>query len=292
VIQYRIGFLSQEGGMDATDRGRDEKNGTEVVKTTGPQTGDIIGQVMKLIDKAISSADEKAAGDRVAAWRTAHPGALVEVLVEALIKAKAQQTAAVGAATASTDVVPGLGTLAALALGTAADIGVTFRLQSELVLEIAAAYGHPLAENEKRDAVLVVTGISVGANRLLSKAGRDLAERAAERFAGRSVLKAVPFLGIAASAGANALTTYVIGRRAAAYFERGPEAMGDWADNLRALTGVDERRIGGWLAETVETTGVAGTARAVGQALGATGGAATGAVAATARHLRRALRRS
>jgi uncharacterized protein (DUF697 family) len=270
---------------------REESNGAQAEKKMAAQTGDVFGQVLKLIDKAISSADEKAAAERVAAWRSDHPDASVEALAEALIKAKARQTAAVGAATSSTDVIPGLGTLAALALGAAADIGVTFRLQSELVLEIAAAYGHPLNETEKRDAVLVVTGLSVGANRLLSKAGRELGELAAERFAGRSVLKAVPFLGIAASAGANALTTYVIGRRAVAYFERGPEAMGDWADNLRALTGVDERRVAGWLADTAETTGVAGTARALGQTLGEASGVATGAVAKAAGQLRRTFRR-
>jgi uncharacterized protein (DUF697 family) len=258
-----------------------------MVNKTGAQSSDVLGQLLKGLDKAISSADEKAAAERVAAWRNAHPDAPVDRLVEALIKAKAQQTAAVGAATSSTDIIPGLGTLAALALGTAADIGVTFRLQAELVLEIAAAYGHALNETEKRDAVLVVTGISVGTNRLLSLAGRDVAEAAAERFAGRSVLKVVPFLGIAASAAANALTTYVIGRRAAAYFERGPAAMGNWADNLRAITGVDERRIGGWMAEAAETTRVAGTARALGQTLGA----ATGAVAQTSRQLWRAARR-
>jgi uncharacterized protein (DUF697 family) len=263
------------------------------------KAGAVLGQLLKGVDKAISSADEKAAAERVADWRSGHPDASVEALVEALIKAKAQQTAAVGAVTSSTDVIPGLGTLAALALGTAADIGVTFRLQAELVLEIAAAYGHPLSEAEKRDAVLVVTGISAAANQLLSRASRDVAERAAERFAGRSVLKVVPFLGIAASAAANALTTYVIGRRAAAYFERGPEAMGAWADNLRAITGVDERRIGGWLTEAGETTRVTGTARALGQTLGVATGAAgqsikttAGALAERTRQLRRALRRS
>ncbi len=249
--------------------------------------GDLLAQLLKGVDRAISSADENAAAQRVADWRDAHAGASVEMLVDALIKAKAQRTAAVGAATSSADVIPGLGTIAALVLGTAADIGMTFRLQVELVLEIAAAYGHPLSGTEKRDVVWVVTGISAGANQLLSKAGRDLAERATERFTGRAVLRAVPFVGVAASASANAVTTYVIGRRAAAYFERGPEAMGDWADNLRALTGLDERRIGAWL---VEAAGTMRTNRAT-RVLGHTVDAAAVSVAGAARQLRRAVGR-
>jgi hypothetical protein len=125
-------------------------------------------------------------------------------------------------------------------------------MQAELVLEIAAAHGHQLSPTEKRNAVLIVTGISSGGNKLLEKAGEQIAKKATERLVEKSIAKAIPVLGVAASAGSNILSTYVIGRRANAYFSLGPKAVGDWGESLQALTGVDERVIIGWLAETTE----------------------------------------
>ncbi|MBK8798051.1 MAG: hypothetical protein IPM07_17720 [Anaerolineales bacterium] len=105
--------------------------------------------------------------------------------------------------------------------------------------------------HQKRNALLVVTGLNMGAERLINQASRKLAERTAERFAGRALIKAIPFVGIAISAGANILMTYIIGRRADAYFRVGPEAVGDWGDSIRAVTGVDERKLVGWLGNVM-----------------------------------------
>jgi hypothetical protein len=54
----------------------------------------------------------------------------------------------------------------------------------------------------------------------------------------------LPFFGVAASAAINALTTYLVGKHADAYFRLGPNAMGDWVEIWRALTGIDERAVG------------------------------------------------
>ncbi len=211
-------------------------------------TGDILG----LIEQAINNVDEEAAAGRVAALRKAHPEASAGELVELLVKQKSMQTGAVGAITSGAAIIPGLGTLVSLTFGVAADIGVTFKLQAELVLEIASVYGRKLTPAEKRNAVLLVTGLSAGANQALRKAGEQIAEKAGERLAQKSIAKAIPILGVAASAGTNILFTYVIGQRARAYFSLGPEAVGDWGESLRALTGVDERIVAGWLTETTE----------------------------------------
>ncbi len=178
-----------------------------------------------------------------------------DALVEHLIKQKALQTGMVGAVTSATALIPGFGTLAAFTIGVATDVGVTLRLQSELVLEIAAARGHKLSPHESRNALMLVTGVNVGAERLVNQAGRKLAEKAGQRFAGRAVVKAIPFVGIAVAAGANIMTTYVVGRRADAYFRLGPEAVGDWQESFRALTGVDERKLVGWLGEVMAAFG-------------------------------------
>lgn len=215
------------------------------------QTGLVDGLVNQIVG-AIDSVDEKAAAERVNELRKAQPDATPDDLVEVLIKQKCMQTGAVGAVTSGASVIPGVGTAAALTFGVAADIGMTFKLQAELVLEIAAVYGRELDPTEKRNTVLVVTGVSAGAEQLLKSAGTRIAEEATERLAQKSVAKAIPVLGVAASAGANILSTYVIGRRAQAYFSLGPEAMGDWGESLRAITGVDERKFGAWLVETTD----------------------------------------
>jgi hypothetical protein len=80
-------------------------------------------------------------------------------------------------------------------------------------------------------------------------------EKAAERAVAKTALKALPIVGVIASAGTNVLSSYIIGQRADAYFRLGPEAVGTWSDSLRAITGVDERRITRWVAESGKAAG-------------------------------------
>ena len=60
---------------------------------------------------------------------------------------------------------------------------------------------------------------------------------------------------ITASAGANVLATYVVGKRADAYFSLGPGAMQDPSEIVRAVSGVDERNLINWTAEGARSTG-------------------------------------
>lgn len=223
-----------------------------------------------LVDRTLRSAndaDAAAAAQRVAEIRTQRR-LQDNALIEHLIKQKANQAGMVGAVTSAAALIPGFGSVAAFTVGVATDVGVTLRLQSELVLEIAAARERTLTLAEARNALLVVTGLNMGAERLVNQASRKLAEKAAERFAGRALVKAIPFVGIAISAGANILMTYMIGRRADAYFRLGPDAVGDWSDSLRAVTGIDERKLAGWLGDVMQEFGraFAGGARRLGRA--------------------------
>ncbi|MFZ1768370.1 MAG: hypothetical protein WAU00_04180 [Caldilinea sp.] len=221
--------------------------------TEHPPSHEDANMLESIVDRTlrtVNDADAYAAAQRVAeisTQRRLHDDALVEHL----IRQKAQQTGGVGAATSAAALIPGFGSVAAFTVGVVTDVGVTLRLQSELVLEIAAARGRTLTPSEARNALLVVTGLNMGAERLINQASRKLAERTAERFAGRALIKAIPFVGIAISAGANILMTYIIGRRADAYFRVGPEAVGDWGDSIRAVTGVDERKLVGWLGNVM-----------------------------------------
>jgi hypothetical protein len=213
--------------------------------------------IMNTLFGVINDVDIQAATERVNALKKKYPQATPQELAQKLIRDKCQRTGTVGAVTSGAGLIPGIGTAAALTLGVAADIGATFRLQAELVLEIAALYNYPLTNAEKQQLVLLITGLSAGTSALARKAGQMLAVELTEKLAEKAVLKALPVVGVIASAGTNALSTYVIGQRADAYFRLGPEAVPTWADSLRAISGVDERRIGDWLAESGKATGVA-----------------------------------
>jgi hypothetical protein len=240
------------------------------------------GQANKIVNtifNVIGDVDVASATARVEALVKKYPHLSRDELSQMLIRDKCQRTGTIGAVTASAGIVPGIGTAAAITLGTAADIGMTFKLQAELVLEIAALYEYPLTEDEKQRLVMVITGISAGTTTLARKAGQNLSvrigEKFAERAAGRTILKAIPWIGIAASAGTNVLSTYIIGQRADTYFRLGPEAVGTWADTLRTVSGVDERKIASWVADSGKATGaaIASGAGMVGQAGKAAGGA-------------------
>ncbi len=213
--------------------------------------------LMETIFGVVSNVDIEAATTRVQALRQQNPDLPKPELVQRLIRDKCQRTGTVGAVTSGAGLIPGLGTAAALTLGVAADIGATFKLQAELVLEVAAAYDYPLNEAEKQRIVMLITGLSVGTSALARRAGQAASLKIGERFAEKALLKALPVVGVIASAGTNVLSTYIIGQRADAYFRLGPEAVGSWTDSLRAVSGVDEREIGKWLADSGRATGVA-----------------------------------
>jgi uncharacterized protein (DUF697 family) len=207
----------------------------------------IVDQIFGAIDKT----DAKAAAQRVADLRQRFAEESADQLAERVIRQRSLQAAAIGAVTSGATVIPGLGTVATLVFGVAADLQLTYKIQSELVLELAALYGRPISLEDKRYVVALVTGMSAGVNQLVRKAGTELAEQATERLAAKAVAKSLPVIGIAASAGINLAATYLIARRAQAYFRQNGTLV-DWDDQVRALTGMDERKLVGWLAEGAE----------------------------------------
>lgn len=219
--------------------GKDEKTG-------------MLRSIMEGVVGTIDVSDEAEAAKHVATLRAQYPQATPDELVERLIKQKCLKTGAIGAVTSGTAIIPGLGTFVSLTFGVAADVSMTFRLQTQLVLEIINVYQHELSLVDKRNIAMLISGIAIGGNRLISKAGIQIAEKTTIDLEEKLVAKALPVIGVAASAGINIVSTYLIGRRAQAYFQRGPDALGDWGENARALTGLDERKISAWLAESTE----------------------------------------
>jgi myo-inositol-1(or 4)-monophosphatase len=214
----------------------------------------LIAQLVDQIIRAVNEANEQAALERVAKLRAAQPEASAEMLAQQLIRQKCLQAGAVGAVTSGLALIPGGGTMVTFTFGVTADLGLTLKMQAELVLEIAAVYQHRLSRQEKRQATILITGLGVAANQLLDKAGTVIAQHATRRLAEKSAEKALPGLGVAASAGRNILTTYLVGRRAQAYFSLGPEAVGNWSEDIKGMSGVDARKVIDWLVEATESS--------------------------------------
>lgn len=220
--------------------------------------------VMDRIAQAIDDTDEAGAKLRVAQLREEFPEATVEALAHKLTMKKCRETAVVGATTSSATLIPGLGTIAGLTLGIAADLGITFIMQSELVLEMAALYDHQLTPEEKRRTVLLVTGLSGGTTTLAHRAGRGVSKRVTARVGSKYVTRAIPIVGMAASASTNAVMTYVIGNRSQKYFSLGPDAMEDWQASTAAITGlnrdliVNGAKMGGGIVKRAGGTAVSG----------------------------------
>lgn len=239
---------------------------TTVNQTTGqpvpnqePEQHRLVNAIVDQIFGAIDKTDEKAAVQRVANLRQRHQDATPDELAERLIRQRCIQAGAVGAVTSGASIIPGLGTVTTLVFGVAADLQMTYKIQSELVLELAAVYGHTVGIEDKRYIVALVTGMSAGANQLVRRAGTELAQQATQRLARRAVTKSIPIVGVAASGGINMVATYLIGRRAQAYFRHDRASLVEWDDQVRALTGVDERKLLAWLTEaTIQAWEVAG----------------------------------
>ncbi len=156
---------------------------------------------------------------RVHALRESLPGAEAAELSDRIIRRTCQQTAAIGAATSSASLIPVVGTVANLLVGVTSDLTATFKLQGEMVLEIAEAHGFPLETLDQRRLIFIVTGVSTGSNVLLRQTGKALTRKVCERYARAWLSRALPFVGVATSSATNALSSYLIGRRAEAYFK-------------------------------------------------------------------------
>jgi len=236
-----------------------------------PKQEDAIAKFVQETLHTMTQANEVEARTRVQTLRATRQQATNDELAETLIRRKCMQAGAIGAVTASPTLLPGLGTIVALTFGTAVDLGMMYKLQGELVLELIELYAPTLSLENKRNALMVVTGISIGTSRLLGEQGQELAAKASRRlsrrFGGIATVEvaeeaatslfarsASVILGVATMAGINMVTTYTIGRRAQAYLQQGPDAMEDWTASLRTISGVDERTLIPWLTEATHSS--------------------------------------
>ncbi len=193
------------------------------------QSAGPLDQLADYLSNAIDKTDEAAAIERVLELRKSYPNAGTTELVTRLIRQKCILTGGMGALTSTVSLV-----------GIPINIGLTFKWQAELVLEIAAVNERALSKEEKRAIVLIVTGSSASSNQIAKWLSRRLERKAAQQMSNNTVgrVTIVPFIGAITLASANVLITYLIGRRAHAYFQIPPGALNTRAEQVEAITGI------------------------------------------------------
>lgn len=217
-----------------------------------PKEQGFLNQLSYRVFDWVSKVDTKKVSQRIHKLKKKHPRANTDQLIDMLIHQKSTRTAVIGGSTSLTALVPGVGTLVASTLGSVLDLSGTIGSQAELVLEIAELLEVPLSEREKREAVFVVLGIGASGQFLSTRAGQALAQRVGKRYAQKWFSKAIPVVGILASGGLNYGLTRLIGLRAKAYFEKGPESMESWQDSLKTLAGLDDQEWAQRLTDSAE----------------------------------------
>lgn len=239
--------------------------------------------VMRSLVGTIEEKHINAAQERAADLRSRHPQATADQLADMVIRQKCIDTGAIGLASSVPGLIPGVGSMLVVSAGLMVDIRKTIEMQKELVLELAAIYGREVTPADRRNLLLLVSGVDSG-NKLIAKASSEAVAKLTTRLSSKALSKALPVAGIITSATVNIVSTYLVGRRAQAYLRADPSLANEWDDALRTLSGVDERELARWLLASLDQAqgGLAATAQRVGGAVSTAGRAAAGSLGAAA----------
>lgn len=163
-----------------------------------------------------------------------------------LLRASCARAAGIGALTAATGSLPGLGKALGLVFGEWLDAEMLVATQRELIEETFALYEVRMPRAVHGAMLDKILFVGAGASVAGDAFARGVLRRGVARIGGVFARRVVPITAVLSSAFANAATTYAIGQRARAMARLGEAPIGNLADAVRAFTGVDERRIAAW----------------------------------------------
>ena len=147
---------------------------------------------------AVDSVNLEQAEAAVKKLQQQHPQESPSQIAHRIMLEKAIKAGGIGLATS---IIPG----EALAL-FAVDLTATTKLQSDMVYEIASAYGLDLQDSTRKGEVLAIFGLALGGSRLL-------------KAAGLSLLRNIPFAGAIIGASTNSTMIYSLGYAACRFYE-------------------------------------------------------------------------
>lgn len=159
-------------------------------------------------------AEAQAAAER---RRLAAPEADTATLYRQLLRDKCLRAGMVGSLTSATGLIPGLGTLASLAIDGVGDVSYTARLQRELALTTFALHQRQPDAKELQRIDRWILSFGAGGSELVEQVGKLIARQLAKNFAGRLLKRGLPLAEIAYSTVMHLAGTYLVGRRAQLY---------------------------------------------------------------------------
>lgn len=202
---------------------------------------------------AVTHADREAAVKRVERLRAQHPRAARDALHRMLVRSKCLQSGAVGALSALTGAIPGVGRLAAFALGPLADTALVSVLQAELVLETFALYEFELPAGAEKVAVLGIAATNIGADEIAKRTGQIIAETLGKGLAARLLIKAWPLAKIGTAAATNIAVTYAIGGRAQKLCKMREASLKQWPELMRSAVLINPVQLTDWATKSART---------------------------------------
>lgn len=168
---------------------------------------------------AVDSVNLEKAETAVKKLQQEHPNESPSQIAHRIMVEKATKAGGIGLATS---ILPGI----AVAL-LAIDLAATTELQSEMLYQIAAAYGLDLKDPARKGEILGIFGLGLGGGRLLKAAGLGL-------------LRNVPFAGAVIGASSNATMIYSLGYAACRFYEAKLDASKSLT-NQQTLTALKEQ---------------------------------------------------
>ncbi len=202
---------------------------------------------------AVTHADRDAAIARVERLRQAHPKAGRDALHKMLVRSKCLQAGAVGALSALTGAIPGIGRIASFALGPLADTALVSVLQAELVLETFALYEFELPAGAEKMAVLGIAATNIGADEIAKRTGQVIAETLGKGLAARLLIKAWPLAKIGTAAATNIAVTYAIGSRAQKLCKMRETSLKQWPQLMRSAVMIPPTQLTDWATRSART---------------------------------------
>lgn len=165
-----------------------------------------------------------------------------ERIADQIVSRYCRFAATSGGATALVGVIPGIGTAVAMLGGGAADVAVSMKLQVDMCMCLAAAFGHDVESTDAQYLAFLIAaggtlekaGVEAGA-KMASKAGvnmlraylkgaalqavKELFKKLGIVFTRKALEKALPFgVGVLFGAGGNYAMTKYVGNQAKSWF--------------------------------------------------------------------------
>jgi len=203
-------------------------------------------------------AADRASAQRMLAFLKNYPEKPLDELADTLIRNRCLQVAGLGAATSAAAVLPTIRTLTMVTGGSLIDLNATQRMQVELLLDLATLHQYQFGPNEKQRYMIIAMGTKSTntqetdqqrTEQMLLRGGQQLATKATQKLARKSVGRALPVIGAATSTGSNILMTYAAAQRAKAYLRTGPESVGDWESSISSA--LNELKQSDWTGESL-----------------------------------------